>query len=88
MALLVSAQGGVPCLPRAVVLQSLQARFGEGLIARGLATGGTMVEVLANDKGNWTMLFSRPEGISCMVLTGEAWQTVVPKPPADPEALQ
>ena len=87
-ALLTSAQGGVPCAPRAVVLQSLQARFGEVLIARGLATGGTLVEVLANDKGTWTMLFTRPEGISCMVLTGEAWERVEPKPPADPEVRQ
>ena len=87
-ALLTSAQGGVPCAPRAVVLQSLFNNFGEVPINRGLSTNGTMVEVLGNDKGTWTMLFTRPEGISCMVLTGEAWQAVEPKPPAQPEAIQ
>ena len=87
-ALLTSAQGGVPCAPRAVVLQSLFNNFGEVPIARGLATGGTMIEVLGNDNGTWTMLFTRPEGISCMVLSGEAWQAVAPEAPKLPEANQ
>ena len=70
------------------MLQSFQANYGEVPVARGLATGGQMVEVLANDKGTWTMLFTRPGGISCMVLTGEAWQAVEPVTPADPEIRQ
>lgn len=78
----------VPCAPRAVVLKSLHERYGEIPVNRGLSTNGSMVEVTANDKGGWTMLFTRPEGVSCMVLTGEAWQAVVPVPPADSEVRQ
>ena len=74
------AQGSIMCVPRAFIVDSLKANYDEVLVSRGLSTNGTMIEVMAGPKGSWTMLFTRPDGVSCMVLTGEAWQAVEPPP--------
>lgn len=83
-----SAQGGVPCLPRAQILKTLHDNYGEAPVNRGLAVNGAMIEVTASVSGGWSMFFTSPNGVSCLVLSGEAWQAVEPKPLADPEVSQ
>ena len=80
------AQTGVPCLPRDNVLRILNDNYGEVPVNRGLAMNGMMFEVAANPRGSWSAFFTKPDGISCLVLSGEAWQAVEPKAP--PEVQQ
>ena len=87
-ALLLSAQGGIPCAPRHVILKALHDNYKEMPVNRGLAVNGMVFEVAANATGTWSAFFTRPDGISCLVLSGEAWQSIEPKPPADPEVSQ
>ena len=86
LALLVAHHG--TCAPRDVVLKALWDNYGEAPIGRGLAMTGSVVEIAASPKGSWSMFFTSAEGVSCLVLSGEAWQAVEPKPPADPEVRQ
>jgi hypothetical protein len=42
----------------------------------GLANNGTMLEIATSGEGSWTILVTRPDGVSCVVATGEAWERV------------
>ena len=44
----------------------------------GLAADGSVVEVLAATSGSWTILVTKPTGVSCVVASGEAWDHVPP----------
>ena len=83
LALLVAHQG--PCAARDVVLKALRDNYGEVPVALGLSSTGSAVEIAASPKGNWSMFFTSAEGVSCLVLSGEAWQAVEPNKPKLPE---
>ena len=83
LALLVAHQG--PCAPRDVVLKALQDNWGEVPVAIGLSNTGSVIEIAASPKGSWSMFFTSAAGVSCLVLSGEAWQAVEPKSPELPE---
>jgi hypothetical protein len=79
LALLPAAASGALAAPacgqRADVLAQLAQRFEEAPIAVGLADSGALVEVLISDRGaTWTIIVSQPNGTSCLVAAGEAWQ--------------
>ena len=40
-----------------------------------MTSEGSLVEVLTDAKGGtWTIIVTSPEGMSCLVLSGEGWQ--------------
>lgn len=73
------ALGTVParaqsCGPHAAVKAHLQKRFKENRDARGLSSDGRLVEVYVAPGGSWTIVVSFPNGLSCILAAGEAWQ--------------
>jgi len=59
---------------------SARKKIAEALVARGVTSGGGLVEVLTDAKGaTWTIIVTTPEGVSCLVADGEGWRTM-PKP--------
>lgn len=72
------AQRG-PCGPRDVILEQLESMFGEVPAGRGLIPGGSAItELLINPAdGSWTFILTRPDGISCGVLSGDGWEFAV-----------
>lgn len=72
---------GVVCAPRATVLKTLIDNHGEVPVNRGLVWNGQVLEVAASPAGTWSLFFTRPDGTSCLVLSGVAWQAVEPKSP-------
>ncbi len=62
------------CGDRSTFLESLDASYGEQPIGMGLASNGTMLEIATSGQGSWTILVTRPDGVSCVVATGEAWE--------------
>ncbi len=74
-ALPAQAQVRVPCAERAQVVSALQHEFEEAQVASGLTPSGQLLEVFASDKGSWTVLLSMPTGKSCMIATGDAWNS-------------
>lgn len=80
------AQSPQACAPRAEILKHLAGKYREQPIAVGIAdNGGAVLELLASENGvTWTLLLTLPNGRSCLVATGQDWQTVPVAVLADP----
>ncbi len=65
------------CAPRASVLGQLAAKYNEAPIAIGVTSQGGLVEVLTTPDGRtWTIIVSSPDGMSCLVASGEGWRNL------------
>lgn len=62
------------CAPRPDLVELLTERDGESWRFSGTAQNGSVVETFAADNGNWTVLITRPDGISCLLASGAAFQ--------------
>ena len=75
------------CWPRVDILRQLAEKYHETIIARGVTSGGSLLEITAPaDGATWTAIVTSPDGISCPVATGDGWQALTPTPPPDPGA--
>ncbi len=64
------------CGKRADMLAQLSTRYAEEPVAMGMATNGTLVEVLASGGGSFTILYTTAEGLTCMMAAGNHWETI------------
>lgn len=65
------------CAPRDVVLQRLATTYGETRQSIGLGANNQMVEIFASrETGSWTITVTRPGGITCLVASGQAFETL------------
>ena len=64
------------CGERASLLAHLAARFAEQPQSIGLSTDGGVLEVLAAAGGSWTILITYPKGPTCVIATGQAFETI------------
>lgn len=72
-----AAQNAQACGKRIDILKHLTGQYQEQPVAIGLADNGSLVEILTTTDGaTWTLIFSLPNGVSCLVATGKDWQTV------------
>jgi len=63
------------CGPHTEVIKALGDKFHETQSATALTSAGTLLEVLtASDGSTWTIIVSRPDGLSCVVAAGQSWQ--------------
>jgi len=67
------------CGTRDNVLKQLAFEYQEAPVGIGLASNGAVVELLTSTSGSWTLLITTPRGPTCLMGTGEAWQTVIRK---------
>ena len=59
-------------------MKRLSAKYSEGPVAVGVVTNGGVLEVLTTDTGStWTIIVTMPNGLSCMLATGEGWQNLL-----------
>jgi hypothetical protein len=81
-----SASAQSLCSPRDKVVTQLSSKYSEAPIAVGVTNNGKLVEVLTSGDGNtWTIIMTSPQGMSCVMAVGEAWQSKAAIS-ADPEA--
>ena len=65
------------CMNRAEVLKQLSSKYAETPIALGLEKRGDVVEIFSSGDGaTWTLVLTRPNGETCLVAAGEAWQAI------------
>jgi hypothetical protein len=65
------------CADRNALLTSLSREYAEAPKELGLANNGTVFELLTTRDGRtWTMLMTKPDGTSCVIAAGEAWESV------------
>ncbi len=63
------------CVERVDMLNRLASEYGEELIEVKMMEEHGLLEVLKSPKGTWTLLLTRPGGISCVLATGNGLGT-------------
>lgn len=74
IALLVAAPKS-PCAPRAHIVERLNSLYHEKQEAVGVVNGQAVIEVFVSPEGTWTIIATAPDGNSCMLSSGTAWQS-------------
>lgn len=65
------------CASRDQVLDRLASSYGESRQSIGLAPNNAVVEVFASpDTGTWTIVITMPNGVSCLIASGQAFETL------------
>lgn len=66
------------CGPREDVLKQLAEKYGEMRQAMGLAANNALVEIFASETtGTWTITMTTPRGATCLIATGQSFETGV-----------
>lgn len=74
-----AAEAQLLCSERENVIEKLSRGYHEKPVAMGLTSTGAVVEILSSsgERGaTWTMIVTRPDGVSCVMATGESWQPI------------
>jgi hypothetical protein len=69
----------LPCGKRDDMVKSLFSQYREEQRAIGLANQTAIIEVFTSKTGSWTILLTKPDGASCIVSAGEAWEDIPPR---------
>ena len=77
------SNGEAPCGKRDELLSHLSQKYSEQPVAMGLATNGSVVEVLSSKTGgSFTIVYTLPNGVTCLMAAGSNWE-FTKTPPAD-----
>jgi hypothetical protein len=77
-----SAQQPPACVKHSELIAHLADKFQETPTHFGITDNGMLMEVYVSaDRSTWTVAMTMPNGISCLVATGQMWETV-PRAPA------
>ena len=70
-------QGMRNCAPRQAVLDRLNEGYGETRQSVGLGANNQVVEFFAaDDTGTWTITVTMPNGLTCLVASGQAFEVL------------
>ncbi len=65
------------CAPREDVVKRLAETYGETRRGIGIARQGAVMEVYASDQtGSWTITVTLPDGITCLVASGQSYEAM------------
>ncbi len=65
------------CSQRDEIIGLLADKYKEAPIAVGITSSGELLEVLTSGDGTtWTIIYSTPDGRSCLIAAGEGWHDV------------
>lgn len=64
------------CGKHADIVKRLSSGYEEYRSSAGIAANGNLVEVFASKKGNWTIIFTKPGGMTCLMAVGENWKVI------------
>lgn len=71
------------CAPRATVLERLAEKYGETRHGIGLVQQGSVMELFASgETGTWTITVTMPNGLTCLVASGQSFEAVAEALPA------
>lgn len=72
-----ASEDSMACGARNEMLGHLAGKYDEEPVAMGLATNGSLVEVLSNaNGGSFTIVYTTPEGLTCMMAAGSNWEMI------------
>ncbi|UVD57581.1 hypothetical protein NE852_05085 [Rhizobium sp. Pop5] len=64
------------CAGRSEIVNFLDKNFAEKLTAIGLINESAILEVYAAESGTWTLVVTDVHGISCVLMSGDSWETM------------
>jgi hypothetical protein len=64
------------CGDRDEIIKHLNQGYEEAPTGMGIAANGGVLELLTSDGGSWSILITMPNGGSCIVATGDAWEDI------------
>lgn len=68
---------GASCGDSAALFAGLSDRYGESIQSLGMTDAGVVVQMWANvETGTWTAVVMRPDGIACVVASGQGFERV------------
>ena len=70
------AEGARVCGAHNAIVEALTKSYAEKPAAMGLSANGSMIEVFVSTRGSFTIVMTRPNGVSCLVTAGEGWENV------------
>ncbi len=74
-AALADGTNSAPCGKREEMLSHLSQKYSEQPVAMGLATNGSLVEVLSSKAGgSFTIVYTMPNGVTCLMAAGSNWE--------------
>ncbi|MEM1430792.1 MAG: hypothetical protein AAGG09_15160 [Pseudomonadota bacterium] len=73
----VEAQTARNCGERDTIVQRLADGYGESRQSIGLGANNSVMEVYASQEtGTWTITVTMPNGVMCLVASGQAYETL------------
>ncbi len=80
---MVHAQTARNCAPREIVVERLAQGYGETRHAMGIGANNSVVEVFAaSETGTWSITVTSPQGVTCLVASGQAFEEIAEALPA------
>jgi hypothetical protein len=81
------AQAGAPqCGPRAAVMAQLADRYGETRRSIGVAANNMVMELFASDASqSWSITVTTTQGQTCLIASGQGYETMAEPLPAKGE---
>jgi len=70
------AQAGRNCAAREVVVSRLAEKYSETRQNIGLAGPGVVMETYASPTGTWTIVMNFPNGVACLIASGQAYENL------------
>ena len=70
----VTSHASTQCAPHDAAVVHLADKFKETRRMVGLDANGNMFEIFASDNGTWSAVLTTPDGISCMVGSGDNYE--------------
>jgi len=68
-------QNGALCGNRAEIVRSLSEQFKEAPQAVGVVDKNAVLEIFVSPAGTWTIIATGTDGNSCLVSSGEGWDS-------------
>ena len=75
------SQARTPCGDRTKITERLWNVYAEEPVSIGLMVNGSIIEVYASYDGTFTVLITSPEGLTCLVATGDNWEQSTSRKP-------
>ena len=68
------AQAQAMCGERRAIVATLDKTYSETPVSVGLASNGAIIEIFASPTGTFTIILTRPNGLTCVMAAGENWE--------------
>lgn len=79
-----SAQAQSQCGPTPAIMGFLASQYGEAQVGIGQNASGALVAITASPAGTWSLVLRRPDGLTCILTSGENWQSNAPEDAPSP----